>query len=192
MAVDVLVDLRSCLVDGLLSTATNPARALKYRYTAKRRSRWGYAGASAWGGVTGAAGAAGKLFTTRWIDNAFKRPRPLQTYWPRAAVHNLRRGWIRWRVILNRNPEAAWYGLTWQQRRQALKAAGKNRKHPDPEVAQIAYRWAEWRLRPSNERRETSAKHGLLVILSDAATGGVIGNLAAERRAARKILKMYR
>jgi len=46
--------------------------ALKYCYTTKRRTRGGYARATAWGGITGAAGAAGKLFTTRWIGNASK------------------------------------------------------------------------------------------------------------------------
>ena len=91
---------------------------------------------------------------------------------------------------MNRNPEAAWYGLTWGQRRQVLKEAGKGRSHPDREIAEIARKWAKWRL-GGGERNETkAAAQGLLATISDAAAGGVIGNLVAERRAAKKILKV--
>ena len=69
---------------------------LKYQYTRKRHSAGGYAGAAAWGGASGAAGAGGKLFTARWAGNAFRVGWPWHGYWARAAISNLRAGWLSW------------------------------------------------------------------------------------------------
>jgi RHS repeat-associated protein len=70
--------------------------ALRYRFTHRHRTAGGYFRASLWQGIKSAASAAGRLYTTRWIGNAWRVPRVWHGYWARAAVHNLRRGWIRW------------------------------------------------------------------------------------------------
>lgn len=91
----------------------------------------------------------------------------------------------------NRNPEAAWTALSWNERRQILKYAGKGQLHPNGDLAETARRWAEWRLHPREQDLGSSIVMGLLAAVSDAAAGGVIGSLIAERRAAKKIQRLY-
>jgi hypothetical protein len=95
-------------------------------------------------------------------------------------------------MIRSSNPEVSWYQLSWNQRRQVLKHAGRGERHPDKRIADIAERWARYRLRPGRwkERREEGLLFALLDLIDAGAGGGFLGMLIAERRAARKILRV--
>jgi hypothetical protein len=71
-----------------------------------------------------------------------------------------------------------------------LKAARARRRHPDQEIAEAARRWAEAVLTQSKRRVLGSLAIGGLVdaLLFDG--GGWIGMSIAERRAARRILRV--
>lgn len=82
-----------------------------------------------------------------------------------------------------------WEGLSWNERRQVLKAARAGRRHPDREIAEAARRWAEAVFGQSRRRVLGSLVIGGLIdaLLFD--EGGWIGTSIAERRAARRILR---
>ena len=80
-----------------------------------------------------------------------------------------------------------WYGLTRRQQREVLRAARRGESHTDAALADAVRRWAQEVLEP-----KYSTIHGAigvaLAAVSDVASGGWLGMLAAERRAARRIL----
>ncbi len=75
-----------------------------------------------------------------------------------------------------------------KEQRQVLRAARHRREHPNVEVADAAYRWAQDVLQP-RQHRQDAVIGGLLSLLSDAAGGGWLGMAVAERRAAKRILR---
>lgn len=83
-----------------------------------------------------------------------------------------------------------WAGLSWSERRQVLKAARAGRRHADPEIAEAARRWAEALLTQSKRKILGSLVIGGLfdALLLDG--GGWVGMSFAERRAAKRILKV--
>lgn len=99
-----------------------------------------------------------------------------------------------------RYPEAAWYALTWRQRREILRYARRGARHPDRYLARTALAWARYRLEPENRERRHADRRwltwsGLLDLAAELAAGagggahgGALGMLHAERRAARRIL----
>jgi hypothetical protein len=89
------------------------------------------------------------------------------------------------------DPEAAWYQLSWNERRQVLQYAGRGQRHPNEHIAGIAERWATARLQPRRwkARREDGVLFLLMEVITPGGSGGSLGMLIAERRAARKNLR---
>ena len=86
------------------------------------------------------------------------------------------------------SPRQTWHGLSGKKQREVLRAARRRQEHPEPEVAEAAYRWAEEVLRP--EERVRNGVWGVLVAFIDStAGGGWFGMGIAERRAAKRILR---
>lgn len=83
----------------------------------------------------------------------------------------------------------SWESLTWRQKRQVLKYAGFGQEHPDKQIADAAERWAQAVLAPRNSRRWSEWGLGVVVDLLTG-SGSWTGTSVAERRAARKILKV--
>jgi RHS repeat-associated protein len=75
--------------------------AFNYRVTHRHRTRWGYAGNAAYGGLMAYGSARAGKFTNEWVGNlSFRRANWLtrvswHTYWIRAGVWHLRHGWLR-------------------------------------------------------------------------------------------------
>jgi hypothetical protein len=78
-----------------------------------------------------------------------------------------------------------WYGLSWSEQRQVLRAARRGESHSDPAVAHAARTWAHEVPPPKEGAR--SLRSLLLALLSDP-WGGTLGALLGDRRAARRIL----
>jgi hypothetical protein len=85
-------------------------------------------------------------------------------------------------------PRRSWHGLSLQEQRQVLRAARRREEHPNAEIADAAYRWAQEMMQPGQLLR-SGLIGGLLSLVSDAAGGGWFGMAIAERRAAKRILR---
>ncbi len=85
-------------------------------------------------------------------------------------------------------PRRSWHGLSLKEQRQVLRAARRREEHPNSEIADASYRWAQYVAQPRQRRRD-GVIGGLLSLLSDAAAGGWLGMAVAERRAAKRILR---
>ncbi|MGZ4617135.1 MAG: hypothetical protein ACXV3F_00080 [Frankiaceae bacterium] len=83
--------------------------------------------------------------------------------------------------------QRTWYGLRWSEQRAVLRAARRGQSHPDPAIAKAARVWAQAVLAPRPPAR------GLLEVLSrllEDPFGGTLGGMFADRRAARRILRV--
>ena len=83
-----------------------------------------------------------------------------------------------------------WAGLSWSQQRAVLKAARRGEHHPDPVLADAARRWATEVLAPKRVRALDATAVALLALVSETMTGGWLGSMFAERRAAKRILRL--
>ena len=81
----------------------------------------------------------------------------------------------------------SWEGLSWSQRRVVLRAARRGESHPDPAIAKAGRDWARAVLVPSATSR--GVRDVVLRLVEDP-FGGLLGRLSAERRAARRILRV--
>jgi hypothetical protein len=81
--------------------------------------------------------------------------------------------------------QRAWEGLSWSEHRAVLRAARRGESHPDPAIAKAARDWARAVLAPRTPSR--GLRDALSRLLEDP-FGGTLGQLFAERRAARRIL----
>jgi hypothetical protein len=88
---------------------------------------------------------------------------------------------------------AAWWRLSWGQRRELLRYARSGRRHPDGRLSRIAEAWAHEELRPKTRRERVATAVTLVVlgVIGGEALGGYVGGLIAGRRAARRIVCVY-
>jgi hypothetical protein len=85
--------------------------------------------------------------------------------------------------------QRTWEGLSWSEHRAVLRAARRSESHPDPVIAKAARDWARAVLAPRTRSRRLWDV--LLSLLADP-FGGLLGQGFAERRAARRILRVRR
>lgn len=84
-------------------------------------------------------------------------------------------------------PRRSWRGLSFKEQRQVLRAARRREGHPDAEIADAAYRWAQEGSQGNSDGAGSSAS--CCRSLMKAAGGGWLGIVIAERRTAKGILR---
>jgi hypothetical protein len=91
-----------------------------------------------------------------------------------------------------RTAEKRWRELSGRERREAIRLSRKDRIHPDPRVAEIAYRWAVMKVYVGE--RNVVAKPivaipvALITLPLGGGTGGALINYWRTVRAARRIV----
>ena len=81
----------------------------------------------------------------------------------------------------------SWAGLSGREKREVLKYAKRGMLHPNAEIANAALTWAEQTLAP---KRRTGWLALPIALLDSAAGGGWLGMSIAERRAAKRIVRV--
>jgi hypothetical protein len=81
----------------------------------------------------------------------------------------------------------SWAGLTGREKREVLRCAKRGKHHPNGDIAQAACSWAEQTLAL---KWRTGWLALPIALLDSAAGGGWLGISIAERRAAKRILRL--
>jgi hypothetical protein len=87
--------------------------------------------------------------------------------------------------VVPKSRQRTWEGLRWSEQRAVLRAARRGDSHPDPAMAKAARDWAHAVLAPRTRSRGPLA---VLMSLIEDPFGGILGEMFAAARAARRIL----